>query len=290
MYPRSAGQSDYLKRSESIYEIIEHMEMPPSWIPGLVQRCQEKQIEFCSSPFDEASADTLAPYVNVFKIASYELTHTPLLRHVARFGKPMILSTGTATMDEVIEAVAVVRAEGNEQIVLLQCTASYPTPPESVNVRAMLSLREATGQLVGLSDHSRDPIIAPVVATALGAALIEKHFTLSNQLPGPDHQFAVEPAELTQLVQAVRTAESMQGHGRKEVLPVENELRAFARRSVFSTRAIRQGEAFTASNVAVLRAGRLTRGLAPREFDDLLGRNAARDISAEAPIQWSDAE
>jgi len=288
LYPRSAGESDYLKVSKPIYDIIQEMEMPDAWVPRLAQYCRARGIEFLSSPFDEQSADLLNPYVSAFKVASYEMTHAPLVRHIARFGKPMIVSTGTATLDEVRAAVDMIQAEGNQNIVLMQCTASYPTPPEAVNALAIRTLQEATGLLVGLSDHSRDPVTAPVVATALGACVIEKHFTLSNQLPGPDHAFALEPSELAQLVRSVRTAEQMLGHGRKEMLPVEAELHAFARRSIFATCFIRAGETLTRDNIAVLRCGKLGKGLAPEQFDSILGRVVARDLQADSPVRLTD--
>jgi sialic acid synthase SpsE len=218
------------------------------------------------------------------------MTHIPLLRHLARCGKPMIVSTGTANLEEVLHAVDVIVAAGNEQIVLLQCTASYPTPIEAVNARAIVTLREATGRPVGLSDHSRDPVIAPTVATALGACLIEKHFTLSNRLPGPDHQFAVEPAELALLVQSVRAAERALGRGLKEVLAEEQELRAFARRTVFATRHIAPGEMLNADSVAVLRCGKLGQGLEPEQYDAVLGRVAARPIAADSLIRLDDLQ
>lgn len=290
MYPRSAGESDYLNIARPIYDIIEQMEMPDEWVPRLAEYCRARRIEFMSTPFDEASADLLAPYVNVFKVASYEMTHTPLVRHVARFGKPVIISTGTAEIGEVVNAVNAISHEGNDAVVVCQCTAAYPTPPEDLNVRALVQLREATGCLVGLSDHSRDPIIAPIAAVAMGACVLEKHFTLSNSLPGPDHRFAVEPHELRQLVASVRTAECMLGHGRKELLPSERELHAFARRSIFATRSIRAGERLAADSVAVLRCGNLGYGLDPEEYDRVLGRTAGRDISAESLIQLSDLE
>ena len=288
MYPKGAGESDYLNVPKSIYNIIEEMEMPDEWLPQLASYCSEKGIEFISSPFDETSADLLAPYLNAFKVASYEMTHTPLLRHVARFGKPLIVSTGTATLEEVVRAVKVIREEGNEQIVLLQCTASYPTPPEAINAKALVTLRESTGCLVGLSDHSRDPVIAPTVATALGACLIEKHFTLSNRLPGPDHKFALEPDELAQMVKSIRTAEKVLGHGRKEVLPEEEELHSFARRSIFATQTISAGQVLSPDNVAVLRCGKLGFGLPPDQYESLLGRLAAREIGAESLIRLTD--
>ena len=149
-----------------------------------------------------------------------------------------------------------------------------------MNARAITTLRRATGRPVGLSDHSRDPIIAPVVATALGACVIEKHFTLSTRLPGPDHKFALEPGQLAQMVKAIRAAEQVLGHGRKEVLEVEQELRKFARRSIFAVRAISAGETLSSDNIAVLRRGKAGEGLEPDAYGSLLGRRAVRNMSA----------
>lgn len=288
LYPRSAGESDYLKTARSIYDIIHDMETPDDWVPRLADYCHERGIAFLSSPFDEASTDVLDPHVPAFKVASYEMTHVPLLRHIARKGKPLIVSTGTATLDEVLHSVEVIRATGNDQIIVLQCTASYPTPLDAVNVRALMALREATGLLTGLSDHSRDPIVAPMAAVALGACLIEKHFTLSNRLPGPDHKFAVEPHELKELVRRVRETEQVLGHGRKEVLAAEEELRTFARRSIFAIRDIAPGEVLGADNMAVLRCGKLGYGLDPERYDSLLGRRVKHAIAAEALIRLED--
>jgi sialic acid synthase SpsE len=288
LYPRSAGESDYLRVRRSIYDIIEEMETPDEWVPRLAAACRERTIAFLSTPFDEAAADLLEPYVPAFKVASYEMTHDPLLRHVARKGKPILMSTGTARLDEVVRAVQTVREAGNDEIVVLQCTASYPTPPEAVNARAIVALREATGAPAGLSDHSRDPIVAPMAAVALGACVIEKHFTLSNRLPGPDHAFAIEPHELRELVRRVRETEQVLGHGRKETLAQEQELRDFARRSVFAIRAIAPGEALAADNVAVLRCGKLGAGLPPDALGQVLGRKAARTIRAESLIHLED--
>jgi N-acetylneuraminate synthase len=288
MYPRSAGQSDYLKVSKPIYRIIEEMEMPETWLPDLAGYCRDKSLEFISTPFDERSADLLAPFVRVFKIASYEITHTPLLRHVAAFDKPMIVSTGATSLDEVRRAVEACAEAGNERIVLMQCTAKYPAPMSALNLASLRTIREATGRLVGFSDHSRDPIVAPVAAVALGACAIEKHFTLSNLLAGPDHKFAVEPNELRELVAAVREAFAALGHGRKEVLPDEAELYAFARRSIFTTRPVRAGEALDPDNIAVLRCGTLGFGLDPARYPELLGRVAARDLPAETLVRLED--
>lgn len=284
LYPPTAGRSEYLKDERPIYDIIRAMEMPTDWVPRLAEHCRSRQVDFLCTPFDEAWVDLLNDHVPAFKVASYELSHAPLLRKVLACGKPTFVSTGASVLAEVLQVVELAREVGNEQLVLLQCTASYPTPPADVNARAMITMREATGCLVGLSDHSRDPVIAPVVAVALGAVAVEKHFTLSNRLPGPDQKFAVEPHELARLVRAVREAQAVLGTGAKEVLAIENELRGFARRSVFSARAIRAGEPLTAENIAVLRNGANAPGLPPSDYPRLLGRRAARNIPAGVPL------
>jgi N,N'-diacetyllegionaminate synthase len=290
LYPRSAGRSDYLKLDRSIYDIIESMEMPTEWIPRLAAHCQDKHIDFLSSPFDEESVDCIQPYVLAYKVASYELTHLPLVRYMARFGKPMIVSTGAATLEEVVQTVDAIIATGNDQIVLLQCTARYPAPLDALNIRAMLALREATGRQVGLSDHSRDPVVAPTVATALGGSVIEKHFTLSNRLPGPDHAFAIEPHELSLMVRTIRAVEQTLGDGLKRVLEPEMELREFARRSIFSTRALTAGEALTPDNIAVLRCGTLGFGLAPAAYPELIGRIVAHALPTDRLVHFEDLE
>ncbi|GAB4364332.1 MAG: N-acetylneuraminate synthase family protein [Deltaproteobacteria bacterium] len=290
LYPRSAGTAGYLQTSQSIHEVIRRMEVPEDWVPRLAAHCREKGIAFLSSPFDEDSADLLDPFLQAFKVASYEMTHHPLLRHIARKGKPMIVSTGTATLDEVLRSVEVIRSEGNDRIVLMQCTASYPCPLEAVNVRALVTLREATGLPTGLSDHSRDPIVAPMAAVALGAVMVEKHFTLRNSLPGPDHRFSLEPAELAEMVRRIREVERSLGHGRKERQEVEAELHAFARRTIFAIRPIAAGERLSPENIAILRCGRLGKGLEPAEFESVLGRRAKRPIASEEPIRREDLE
>ncbi len=288
LYPRSAGLSDYLKIPKSIYDIIAEMELPYEWLPELAAYCQERGVVFLGSVFDEESVEQLDPHVEVFKIASYEMTHTPLIRYVAKKRKPVIISTGTAELDEVAEMVEEFRSAGNEDLVLMQCTAAYPAPLESLNVRAIPAMKAAFGTPVGLSDHSRDPLVGPLAAVAVGANLVEKHFTLSNELPGVDHRFAVEPAELRLMVQKIRETERVLGSGHKVVHPAEDELRAFARRSVFAVCDIKAGEALTRENIAVLRCGRLKAGLQPRHFDELLGKPARRDISAEQAIVRED--
>jgi sialic acid synthase SpsE len=288
MYPRSAGTSDYLKSETPIYEIIAAMEMPYEWLPALVEHCARRRIMFLATPFDEESVDRLDPWVAAFKIASYEMTHLPFVRHVAAKGKPMIVSTGTASLREVAVTVDACRETGNTALALLQCTAAYPAPLDSINVRAMATLAEQFHVPVGLSDHSRDPVVAPVAAVACGAAIVEKHFTLSNDLPGPDHRFALEPAELGLMVDKIRAAEQVLGTGDKLMAPIESELHAFARRSVFAIRRIAAGETFSRENIAVLRCGKRPAGLPPAEFPTVLGRRAPHDIMADSSIRAED--
>ncbi|HLE92828.1 MAG TPA: N-acetylneuraminate synthase family protein [Anaerolineales bacterium] len=288
LYPKSAGFSDYLKVARPIYDIIAELEMPYEWIPDLASYCRDKDVLFLASVFDEVSADQVERHVEAFKIASYEMTHIPLIRHVAKKSKPVIISTGTANLNEVAETVDEFRRTGNNALILMQCTAAYPAPLDSLNVRAIASMKEAFGVPVGLSDHSRDPLVGPLSAVAVGANLIEKHVTLSNELPGPDHRFALEPDQLRLMIQKIREAERVLGNGRKEMHPVEMELRWFARRSVFAVRDIRAGEPFTEENIAVLRSGTLKASLEPKDFWDVLGKRARRNIPAESAIEKED--
>jgi N-acetylneuraminate synthase len=288
LYPRNAGVSDYLPVKKPIYDIVKNMEMPPEWIPVLADYCKARDVVFFSAPFDEESADLLEPYVALYKIASYEITHAPLIRHVAKKKRPIIISTGTADLAEVRQALEWCHAEGNDQIVLLQCTASYPAPLNTLNIRALVTMRETFGVPTGLSDHSRDPIVGPLSAVALGANVIEKHLTLSNRLPGPDHGYAVEPAEFKAMVDAVRKAEQALGDGLKVMQKVEGELHTFARRYLYAIRSIKKGERLTASNVAVLRKGKLKAGLEPRYWDEAIGRVVTRDIAEGSPIEADD--
>ena len=288
MYPRNAGKSDYLRSSTPIYNIIESMEMPYEWLPDLAGYCKEHSIIFLASVFDEESADELDPYVSAFKIASYEMTHVPLIEHVCRKHKPVIMSTGTATLEEVAESVEVFRNTGNTQLVILQCTGSYPTPLKSLNIRSMMTFLDRFEVPVGLSDHSRDPVVAPVSAVACGASVIEKHFTLSNELPGPDHPFALEPAELSLMIEKVREGEQALGQTQKPLESVEHELRAFCRRSIFAVEDIKQGETFTPRNIAVLRCGQNNLVLHPREYHAVLGNTSKRFIASDTSIRQDD--
>jgi sialic acid synthase SpsE len=284
LYPRGAGSADYLADDRDIVDIVGALELPVDWLPALAARCAGHGIDFLVTAFDEASADAVDPYVHAFKLASYELTHHPLLRHIAAKGKPLLISTGASNLDEVAAAVDVARDAGATSITLLQCTAAYPAELKAMNVGAIVELQDRFGVDVGLSDHSADPVIAPVAAVALGATVIEKHFTLDRELPGPDHRFALEPGELATMVNAIRSATVALGDGSKTVHADEEELRSFARRTIFSTRRIAAGETLDDANIAVLRSGKLGFGLPPERYTSLLGRTVSTDIPADELI------
>ncbi|MCA9563854.1 MAG: N-acetylneuraminate synthase family protein [Myxococcales bacterium] len=284
LYVKDAGKSDYLGDSRDIGDIIASMEMPEDWIPKLAEQARSRGLAFISTPFHEEAVALLEPHVSAFKIASYEMSHHPLLKCVARTGKPVIMSTGTHDLEEVRQSVAVLREAGCKDLVVLQCTASYPAPLDTVNLRAIETLREVLDVPAGLSDHSREPAVAPMGAAALGAAVIEKHFTLSNEMEGPDHAYAVEPEELAQLVKGVRDIEKALGSGRKAVQEVEQELYHFARRSLFTTRAVAAGEPFSRENVDVLRNGKKRPGLPPSSLARVLATTAAKPLEAGSPV------
>ncbi|NOQ56125.1 MAG: shikimate dehydrogenase [Nanohaloarchaea archaeon] len=288
LYVKDAGESDYLKVKTSIYDIIESMEMPEDWIPALSEHCRKNKILFISSAFSEDSVDKLDPYINTHKVASYELNHIPLLKYVASKNKPIILSTGACTMEEIDYSVNAIDRQGNDGLCLMQCVAAYPAPPEASNLKAIVSLKEKYKIPVGLSDHTRDPFTAPLGAIALGANVIEKHFTISNQLPGPDQPYAVEPHELKEMILRIRELEKALGDGKKKVEPVEKELFYFAKRAVHAIQSIKKGDVFSEENVAVLRPGKQERGVAPKHFENIIGKTAKKDIKPFEGIKETD--
>lgn len=292
VYASGAGSSHYLEAtgiSESIHDIFRDLEMPYELIPELAQYCAEREIEFMSTPFSPADLAAVDPFVSVHKIASYEISDVRLLQSAARTGKPIILSTGASTPDDIEIALAVLRGNGAGPICLLQCTASYPASPESLNLSTIPWLRQRYGTSVGLSDHSEDPVVAPTAAVALGAVVIEKHYTLDPRLPGPDHAFAITPDGLSELVRAVRLATRMRGCETKEIGKEEEELHSFARRRVQAIKPIRAGETFEEGvNVAILRPGNRSPGVHPKELSSLLGRPAVRDIDVGDGVQHGD--
>jgi N-acetylneuraminate synthase len=288
IYVKHAGFADYLGRGASIQQIFKDLVMPVRWLPKLAEYCQKKNIIFMSSVFDEESADLVDPFVHAHKIASYESTHLPLIKHVAMKGKPIVLSTGMATIPEVREALATIASTGNDNVILMHCVAKYPAPIESSNLLAIDLLRRECGVPIGLSDHSREAVINPVAMVARGGNIIEKHFTIKNSLPGPDHKFAIEPDELTEMVASIRKAETALGSPMKGVLPIEQELFKLARRRVHAIRDIKKGEIFSLKNVAVLRSGKARPGLEPKDFEWVLGKRAKNNIQESDGVRAED--
>jgi len=238
-----------------------------------------------STPFDDEAVDLLARLdVPAFKIASADLTCHPLLERTARVGKPMILSTGTATLAEVEDALEVCRRAGNDRVVLLHCTLKYPCPPEGINLRMMEHLMRAFPELpVGLSDHSLG-ISVPQAAVALGACMIEKHYTVDKALPGsPDHHLSVDPPELRAMVAGIRTVEKALGRAQKGVEPLERDAWMYARRSVTSKVAIPKGATIAREMLTYKRPGT---GISPRYFEQMVGRVARVDIPEDTTLTW----
>jgi sialic acid synthase SpsE len=291
-YVANAGESDYLAGAgikESIGEIFRDLSLPYELIPELAAHCEGRGIEFMSSTFSIADLEAVDPYVRRHKVASFEITDVRLLEALARTGKQVILSNGASTPDEVAFALEVLRDNGAPSLCLLQCTSSYPAPPESLNLAVIPHLAERYGVDVGLSDHSLHPVAAPVAAVALGAVVIEKHFTLHRALPGPDNAFAITPDELRQLVEAVRLAAVMRGSGEEGLADVEHELRDFAQRRVQAIAPIKAGDTLIeGTNVAVLRPGKQRSGVHPRQLETLVGHRATRDIAVGDGIQQGD--
>lgn len=247
---------------------------------------QEKGLDWFSSPSHQSDVDLLeACGVGAHKIGSDDAVNLPFLRYVARTGKPIILSTGMCTLEEVRESVSAILAEGNDRLMLLHAITSYPTHPEHVNLRAMQTLKEVFPQLdVGYSDHTLSPV-ACLCAVAMGARIIERHFTYDKKADGPDHMLSADPAEMKWLVDAIRTFEVMRGNGIKRPAGSEETTRRNNRKSLVITQAVKAGERLTAAHVAVKRPGY---GIQPKYLEQVIGRIAGRDLDIDAVLEWGD--
>ena len=276
-------QKDNLPEGDTQLEMLRALELSENDFRRLAQYCRQCGIGFMSTPFDIKSADFLATLgMDFWKIPSGEITNLPLLRHIGAFGGKVILSTGMSTMEEVAAAVEILVGAGTSRrdITLLHCTTQYPAPYGSVNLRAMSELRELGCGAVGYSDHTRG-IEIPVAAAALGASVIEKHFTLDRNLPGPDHKASLEPNELRGMCEAVRHVAEALGDGHKA--PTEAELPnvPIARKSIVAACAIHAGEVFTEENLTVKRPGT---GLSPMLWDRIIGKTADRDYLPDEAV------
>jgi N-acetylneuraminate synthase len=281
-YFRVSGNSPWEGRT--LYDLYREAYTPWEWQPKLKSIAEELGLDLFSAPFDATAVDFLeAMNVPAWKIASFEIVDLPLIRRVARTGKPVILSTGMASLGEVDEAVGTVRSEGGTQIVLLKCTSAYPAPLEEMNLLTIPHLAAAFGVPVGLSDHTLG-ISVPVAAAALGACMIEKHFTLSRSVSGPDSAFSLEPQEFRAMAEAVRAAEKALGGVRYGVGERESHSRMF-RRSLFVVADVKEGDEFTHANVRSIRPGN---GLHTRHLASVLGRRARRALARGTPLSWED--
>lgn len=294
VYVADAGESDYLAEigiKKSITEIFDDLSMPYAMIPKIAEYCQRRGILFMSTPFSIEDADAVDPYVEIHKIASYEISHVQLQDRLAKTGKPIVFSTGASSLDDVDYALHRLRAGGASQLAMMQCTARYPAPLDTVHARVIPTLRQRFGIPVGLSDHSREPAIAPCAAVALGATLVEKHYTLHNRLPGADHPFALEPHELKAMVGAIRQTEAALGSSQKVVGTAEEELFSFARRGLQMTQSVSAGATLAlGKNLAILRPGKQKLGAHPRYLDEIEGGRARRALAAGEGVHPADVE
>lgn len=275
--PKAAYQKSKTQETESQLDMLRKLELPDDAYPILITECQKQGILFLSSPFDESSADMLASQgMAAFKIPSGEITNLPYLTHIAAKHKPIILSTGMSYLNEVDAAVKTILATGNQQLALLHCTSNYPAKPEGINLRAMLTLNQTFCVPVGFSDHS-EGIDIPVAAVALGAVIIEKHFTLDRTLTGPDQSSSLEPDELKAMVKSIRKIESAIGDGIKKPVESEFETAAVARKSIVTKTPIKKGGIITSAHLTMKRPGS---GLPASMLPEIIGRTVKEDIEA----------
>ena len=270
-------------QAETQHAMLRRLELSEAMHHDLIAHCAKRGIGFFSTGFDIPSLDLLRGLgQTLFKIPSGEITNLPYLRHVGQWGGPLVLSTGMATLGDIEAALDVLVRSGTDLsvITVLHCTTEYPTPMVDVNLRAMLGIQAALGVAVGYSDHTPGIEVA-TAAVALGATVIEKHFTLSRSLPGPDHQASLEPTELAAMVRAIRNIEVALGDGVKRISDSEAKNRPVARKSLVASRAIRQGERFSADNLTAKRPGS---GLSPMLWDEVIGQVARQDFEPDALI------
>lgn len=274
-------QKETSGEGDSQLDMLRKLELSFDDFCELKEYCKNKGILFLSTAFDVESARFLNKIgVEVFKIPSGEITNYPLLKTVGQFGKPVIMSTGMSEMTEISHAMKVLQQYGTTDISLLHCNTQYPTPMEDVNLRAIKELEETFQVPVGYSDHTLG-IEVPIAAAALGATIIEKHFTLDRNMEGPDHRASLEPEELKRMVTAIRHIESAMGDGKKKVMPSERENVVIARKSIVAAVPIKRGTVFTEDNLAVKRPGN---GISPMRWNEILGQKANRDYEMDELI------
>ena len=282
---RGAQKAEYQKNTTgggSQEEMLKKLELSYDDFAALKEYCDRIGIRFLSTPFDPESIDFLDTLEMPFwKIPSGEVTNYPYLRAIAKTGKPVVMSTGMCSLDEIREAIGALKENGAGEIRLLHCNTEYPTPYEDVNLKAMQMLREEFGLETGYSDHTQG-IEVPIAAAALGAVIIEKHFTLDRNMEGPDHKASLEPEELAAMVRAIRNIEKAVGTGVKTPSPSERKNMAVARKSIVAKERIRAGETLTEENLAAKRPGT---GISPMRWNEVIGTKAVRDFEEDEQIE-----
>ena len=286
---RTAKKANYQKQTtdgaESQYEMLSRLELTEAMHLELIAHCEMRNIGFLSTGFDIESIDLLSNLgQECFKVPSGEINNLPYLRHIGQLEKKIIISTGMSTLGDIEAAIDVLENAGTprSKITVLHCTTEYPTPMAEVNLRAMQSIHSTFGTAVGYSDHTQG-IEVSIAAVAMGATVIEKHFTLDRNLPGPDHQASLEPEELNAMVTAIRNIEVALGDGIKRPTPGEIRNKIVARKSLVARKAIMAGEIFNEQNVGCKRPGS---GISPMRLDELLGRKAGRDYLVDEEIEF----
>ena len=280
--PEFIVSSDALWAGRDLHGLYDEAHTPWEWHGELIDLATSLGMDIFSTPFDHTAVDFLEQFdLPAYKIASYELIDTGLIKKAARTGKPLIMSTGMASIDEISDALEAARETGNEQIVLLKCTSAYPAPPEEANLRTIQDLSQRFNVPAGLSDHTLG-IAVPIAAVALGACIVEKHFTMSRSEPGPDNAFSLEPHEFRQMVDQIRIAENALGEVSYQQTKKEAACVAF-RRSLYAVEDIAGGEEFTEKNVRSIRPNL---GLPPKYFDEIIGKKAKVGIKRGTPMEW----
>lgn len=269
---------------QSWYELLKTQEMSLKMHETLMQKCRDENIIFMSTPYGKYSADLLNDLgVSAYKIASTDLNNYPFLRYVASKGRPMIISTAMSSFDEAAEAVRTIEGAGLQDLAVLQCTGNYPSTFEDAHLRVIQTLHDNLNVISGYSDHTPD-LFNPVAAVALGAAIIEKHFTLDRNLDGPDHRMSLDPKELKDTILAVRNTRQALGQAEKKVLENETENRSKLRKSIVTISDVAKGTTLTENHVSMKRPGT---GIEPKFYDEILGRTAAVDIAPDTILEWN---
>ncbi|WP_022761347.1 N-acetylneuraminate synthase [Butyrivibrio sp. AD3002] len=279
--PMAEYQKNNIGKEESQKDMLSKLLLPFDDFITLANYCKEVGIKFLSTPFDIESIRFLDPLLDIWKIPSGEITNYPYLVEIAKTNKDMILSTGMCTMDEVADAVKVLEENGTGKLTILHCTTNYPTPMKDVNLKAMLALKEKFGCDVGYSDHTQG-IEVPIAAAALGATVLEKHFTLDRNMEGPDHKASLEPDELRQMVLSVRNIEMALGDGNKQPTEAELKNRLVARKSIIAAKEIKAGDIFSEDNLTTKRPGS---GISPMRWNEVIGQKAKRDFKEDELIE-----